>query len=737
MKSANQHNKDLSFPVQYVKGIGPMRAKALAEQGVKTVYDLLYYFPFDYIDLSKVEKINGLREFVDSEKWVTTIGTVRSYETIGRFPRLRFVLTLGDDTGTLQLIFFQSVNFFKKAFVEGEYLAVSGKVTSFKNELQMIHPSIDRLSEDDGSATGEFVHTSGIVPKYLSSATMKDVNLNIKGFRRIIKSALSDFLNLVPEFLPTNLLETHHLISIREALSNIHFPVSEVKLNEARHRLKFDEFFALQLMLAIRRNHIKADSPGIAFNVKSNSARVLIDSLSFQLTKAQRRVVKEIAEDLSSKRPMSRLLQGDVGSGKTIVALLSMLITVDNGYQAAFMAPTEILAEQHFKTLTILLKNIPIDIQLLTGGQRSRQKKDVLEKIEQGSAKIIVGTHALIQESVKFSNLGFIVIDEQHRFGVAQRVLLREKGIESQNGIVYPDILIMTATPIPRTLSLTVYGDLDVSIIDEIPANRKPIKTLIRTESEMANVYSFIREQVRQGRQIYIVYPLVDESLKLDLKAATDNYERLKSELFTDLRVGLLHGQMKSNLKDEVMRAFKEGEIDILVATTVIEVGIDVSNASVMIIEHAERYGLAQLHQLRGRVGRGADQSYCLLIAPDWVKTHLNSKVTFPSIDGEVQERSNIIERLQTMLATNDGFKIAEIDLKLRGPGDFFGTRQSGEPLLRIANIITDHEILTLARVEAFRLINDDPHLRKEENKIVREYFIERLKSKYKYLFGG
>lgn len=737
MKSANQPNKDLSFSVQYVKGIGPRRAEALAEQGVKTVHDLLYCFPFDYIDLSKVEKINGLKAFIDTEKWVTTIGTVRSYETIGRFPKLRFVLTLGDDTGTLQLIFFQSVNFFKKAFAEGECLAVSGKVTSFNNRLQMIHPSIDRLGEDDGDAAGEFVHTSGIVPKYSSSATMKDVNLNIKGFRRIIKSTLNDFLNLVPEFLPTNLLANHNLISIREALSNIHFPVSEVKLDEARRRLKFDEFFALQLMLAIRKNQVKVESPGIAFNVKSNSARSLLDSLPFQLTKAQRRVLKEIAEDMDSRRPMSRLLQGDVGSGKTIVALLAMLIAVDNGYQAAFMAPTEILAEQHFQTLSTLLNRLPVSIQLLIGGQRSRQRKDVLEKIEQGSANIIVGTHALIQEGVKFSNLGFIVIDEQHRFGVAQRVLLREKGIESQNGIVYPDILIMTATPIPRTLSLTVYGDLDVSIINEMPANRKQIKTLIRTESEMASVYTFIREQVKQGRQVYIVYPLVEESQKLDLKAATDNYERLRSELFTDLRVGLLHGQMKSNIKDEVMQAFKKGEIDILVATTVIEVGIDVSNASVMIIEHAERYGLAQLHQLRGRVGRGADQSYCLLIAPDWVKGSLNNKFTSLNIDGEVQERSNIIERLQTMLATNDGFKIAEIDLKLRGPGDFFGTRQSGEPLLRIANILTDHEILTLARAEAFHLINDDPHLRKEENKIVREYFIERLKNKYKYLFGG
>ncbi|MBI5476531.1 MAG: ATP-dependent DNA helicase RecG [Ignavibacteriales bacterium] len=733
------NKKDLSYPVQYVKGIGPRRAQALAEQGVETVHDLLYYFPFDYIDLSKVEKIGNLERFADSDKWITTIGTVRSLDLIGRFPRQRFVITLGDETGIIKLIFFQSVNFFKKAFTEGELLAASGKITSFNDSPQMVHPSIDRLSDDEGTAAEPvgFLHTKGIVPKYGSSASLKDVNLNVKGFRRIIHSALNEYLDLIPEILPPDVLLSHRFLPIKDAIQNIHFPQSEEKLNEARKRLKFDEFFALQLMLAIHRTHVKVDSPGIAFEIKSNLARKTVDSLPFKLTKAQQRVVKEITADMASQRPMSRLLQGDVGSGKTIVSLLAMLVSVDNGYQAAFMAPTEILAEQHFRTLQSLLKDSSVNIQLLIGGQRSRLRKDTLEFIEQGKANIIVGTHALIQQGVKFSNLGLVIIDEQHRFGVAQRVSLRQKGIESQNGIRHPDILIMTATPIPRTLSLTVYGDLDVSVIDEMPASRRQIKTLMRTESEMATVYSFVHDQVKQGRQVYIVYPLVEESEKLDLKAATDSYERLKSELFTDLRVGLLHGKMKSALKDEVMQSFKEGEIDILVATTVVEVGIDVPNASVMIIEHVERYGLAQLHQLRGRVGRGTDQSYCLMIAPDWMKKNFKSKFNLPVIDGEADDRGKVVRRIETMLNTTDGFKIAEIDLELRGPGDFFGTRQSGMPLLRLANILIDHEILSLARTEAFRIVEDDPHLRKSEHQSVRNFFKERLNAKYKYLFGG
>lgn len=735
MNYAHSQKKDLSFPVQYVKGIGPRRAEALAEQGVKTVQDLLYYFPFDYLDLSKVEKIGNLKNFIDSDQWVTTIGRIASLKLTGRFKWQRFVVTLLDDSGTIDLVFFRSVNFFKGAFEEGEYLAASGKVTRFGSRLQMIHPSLDRIS--DSAEEGAHLHTSAIVPKYISSATMKDVNLNVKGFRRVIRSTLDEFLGLVSDHLPPYIIDKYGLLPLREALANIHFPADERALDQARKRLKFDELFCLQLMLAIKRKEVKVDSHGIKFNVGSRSARKLLDSLPFKLTRAQLRVLKEITADMATPKPMSRLIQGDVGSGKTVVALLSMLVAVDDGYQAAFMAPTEILAEQHYRTITGLLGESPVSVRLLLGGQAGKQRKEILAGVKDGAAQIVVGTHALIQEGVKFSNLGLIVIDEQHRFGVGQRISLREKGVESQKGIMHPDILIMTATPIPRTLSLTVYGDLDVSVIDELPRNRKQVKTVLRTESEMAGVYSFIREQVKRGGQVYIVYPLVEESTKLDLKAATEHYDKLKSELFTDLKVGLLHGQMNSGMKEEVMSSFKAGEIDILVATTVIEVGVDVPNASVMIIEHAERYGLSQLHQLRGRVGRGSDQSYCILITPDWVRPALGRQLPSRLLDGEGGEDDKITRRIRTMLETTDGFKIAENDLILRGPGDFFGTRQSGVPILRIANILADHDILSIARAEAFMIIEVDPDLRSDEHRRLKEYFTDQLKNRYKYLFGG
>ena len=739
MKSSNQQNKDLTYPIQYVKGIGPRRAEVLAEQGITTVRDLIYYFPFDYIDLSKVETIGNLRSLLDSDKWVTTIGRVKSFDLVGRPPRQRFVVVLTDDTGIIQLVFFQSVNFFKKAFTEGELIAVSGKVTSFNNRPQMVHPSIDHLSGDNEENIDPelYLHTKGIVPKYGSSAAMKDVNLNVKGFRRIIKHTLDEFLALVEEILPAKSLEQNHFIGIQPALSNIHYPESQALLEEARRRLKFDELFTMQLMLALRRKQIKVETPGIAFNIKSNLARRLVGSLPFNLTKAQVRVIKEIADDMKSPKPMNRLLQGDVGSGKTIVSLLSMLVAADNGYQSAFMAPTEILAEQHYRTIMDFLKDMNINVRLLIGGQKAKLRQDILGEIRSGSAQIVVGTHALIQEHVKFVKLGFVVIDEQHRFGVAQRVALREKGVDDGYGATHPDILVMTATPIPRTLSLTLYGDFDVSVIDELPAHRKPIKTISRLETQMASVHLFIREQVREGRQIYIVYPLVEESEKLDLKAATESYTRFKSEVFTDLRVGLLHGRMASDEKDAVMFEFKSGRLDILVSTTVIEVGIDVPNASVMVIEHAERFGLSQLHQLRGRVGRGAEQSYCILVAPVWMGRALQSSSTLPMVDGEEEEKQKATRRLKTMLETLDGFKIAEIDLNLRGPGDFFGTRQSGFPQLQIANLLTDGKILALARKEAFDLVEADPHLRHTDHQSLRKQFEVRMKFALNILKGG
>ena len=730
--TTSRRTRDLQTSVQYLKGIGPRRAAALSERGISTIRDLLYYFPYGYIDLSKVEKIGNLRRLMDSDQWVTVVGMVRTFDLIGRPPRQRFVIVLGDETGTIQLVFFRSVQFFKKAFSVDEMLAVSGKVTSFGNRPQIIHPSIDRLSASEkGEKPDEvqgFLHTGGIVPKYGSSEDLRDVNLHVKGLRRIMKTVVDEYADAVEEILPQDIRHRHDFLPIVNALRSIHFPDSQESLDAARRRLKFDEFFSMQLMLALRRMSVKVDTPGVAFNVESKLARQLVDSLPFQLTGAQVRVIREITDDMKIPRPMSRLLQGDVGSGKTIVALIAMLIAIENGYQTAFMAPTEVLAEQHFRTLLSFLNNIGVNIRLLIGGQRGALRKDILEDIRSGSANIIVGTHALIQETVEYARLGLIVIDEQHRFGVAQRLALKEKGMQPDARAPHPDVLVMTATPIPRTLSLTIYGDLDVSTIDELPSTRRPIKTTLSTESQRESVYKFLRDQVRKGRQGYIVYPLVEESEKLDLKAATESYEALKVNVFPDLRVGLIHGRMPAQEKDSVMSSLKDHSIDILVATTVIEVGIDVPNASLMVIEHAERFGLSQLHQLRGRVGRGAEQSYCVLIAPDWMGNLVRVARSRPTVDDEQEEQRKAETRLKTMLETTDGFKIAEIDLELRGPGEFFGTRQSGLPELRIGNVVTDFDILSIARREAFELIKHDPHLRRPDNDLLRKHFEERMR---------
>ncbi|HZY10749.1 MAG TPA: ATP-dependent DNA helicase RecG [Bacteroidota bacterium] len=724
------NNKNLATSVRYVKGIGPKRAAALMANGISTVRDLLYYFPYSYLDLSKIETIGNLRGLMNSGEWVTIIGTVRSFDFLGRSPRQRFVIVLGDDSGTIQLVFFKGIQYFKNAFVIGETIAASGKITDFRSRPQMVHPSIDRISdgEDQNDSTGGFLHTKGLVPKYSSSEELRDVKLHVKGFRRVMRHVVDEFIDAVEEFLPKDIQTRNNFLPLPQALSNIHFPQSSSMLDAARRRLKYDELFSLQLLLALRRKSVKVESPGIAFEVESKLARRLVDSLPFTLTRAQIKVVKEIAEDMRVNKPMNRLLQGDVGSGKTVVALIAMLIAVDNGYQAAFMAPTEILAEQHYARLTSILNPLSINTRLLVGGQRAGEREDILQEVRRGSAQLIVGTHALIQESVEFYKLGIAVIDEQHRFGVIQRVALKEKGVRSQRNHIHPDVLVMTATPIPRTLSMTLYGDLDVSIIDEMPSNRKSIKTIVKAESQRSSVYRFLRAEIDKGRQAYIVYPLVEESEKIDLKAATESFNILKTDIFPDLKIGLIHGRMGSNEKDRIMEGFEKREIDILVATTVIEVGIDVPNATVMVIEHAERYGLSQLHQLRGRVGRGSDQSYCILVAPDWLSKTLRSHSTWLEFGNELEEQQRVERRIKTMMETTDGFKIAEIDLELRGPGDFFGTRQSGLPQLQLANLVTDGDLLSLARHEARNLIEKDPHLRMSEHQPLRKNFYEKMK---------
>jgi ATP-dependent DNA helicase RecG len=728
MQFQKTHGEGLKTPVQFIKGIGPKRAAALDQLGIRTVYDLLYYFPRRYLDLSRVEKIGSLTSLVNTDQWVSVIGTVRSFQMIGRHPRQRFVMILGDETGTLQLLFFQNAQYFRNAFQPGDTLAVSGRVTAFRSRLQMVHPSIDRLAGEgeEEEDKGKYLKTAGIVSQYGSSEELRGVHLDTKGLRRIMKTAVDTYLHELSDFLPSAITQSLKLMDLPDAIRQIHFPANNSDLENSRYRLKFDELFILQVLLALRRKHAKVELPGIAFNTESKLARKLVDLLPFTLTKAQVKVIKEIAEDLKSSKPMNRLLQGDVGSGKTIVAAISMLIAIDNGYQAAFMAPTEILAEQHYHTLAKLFRDLPVNIRLLISGQKKRLRTDILEDINRGSAQLIVGTHALIQEGVEFAKLGMVVIDEQHRFGVMQRAILKEKGVMSHNERLYPDVLVMTATPIPRTLSLTIYGDLDVSVIDELPKHRQVIKTVVRTESQLESVYNFIRSEVASGRQIYIVYPLVEESEKLDLKAATESYEMFRTKVFPDQKVGLLHGRLSPDEKDLIMERFKAKEIDILVSTTVIEVGIDVPNASVMVIEHAERFGLSQLHQLRGRVGRGAEQSYCILIAPDWLGRRVKTISKLDNDEG-AENRAIAERRLATMISTTDGFKIAEIDLELRGPGDFFGTRQSGMPELQLANLITDGEILMLARKEAFALIDGDPHLLLDQDRPLKKHFEERM----------
>lgn len=740
MKSVIKY--DLKTPVQFIKGIGPKRAEAFANRGINTVHDLLYYFPFDYFDLTQVSEISSLRHLTDTAKRISVIGTIRAIDIAGRPPRRKCVITLGDATGTISLVFFQNANYFKSAFEVGEMLAVSGKLNFFQNRPQFVHPRIDRLEGNNEDNLKGFLHTKGIIPKYSSGEDFRNLRITDTVFRKIMKEVVDNFAEQAEEFFPENFLSRLNLLPLSVALRNIHFPETVEYKNASRYRLKFDEWFCFQLLLAYRKMKTKVQTPGIPFNVKSNLARKLVDSLQFKLTKAQIKVVKEIANDMSQPKQMNRLLQGDVGSGKTVVALIAMLIAIDNGYQVAFMAPTEILAEQHYKTITYFLKDVNVNTRLLIGGQRKKLKEDILGDIKSGGANIIVGTHALIQENVEFANLGFVVIDEQHRFGVDQRADLVRKGIESVN--VHPDVLVMTATPIPRTLALTVYGDLDVSIIDEMPKNRKPIKTLMIAEAESERLYAMIRATVSKGQQVYIIYPLIEESEKQDLKAAVESYEMFRDTIFTDLKVGLIHGRMSSDEKDQIMEAFKAKHLHILVSTTVIEVGIDIPNATMMVIEHAERFGLSQLHQLRGRVGRGAEQSHCVLVVPDWLarltKRQTENKIMLDSPNSNninELERQKILTRIQTMLATNDGFKISEVDLMLRGPGDFFGTRQSGLPELHIANVLEDGPIITIARREAFRLVADDPHLRNQEHQSLRKYFFEKLKTSLNYMNVG
>ncbi|MCX7983631.1 MAG: ATP-dependent DNA helicase RecG [Bacteroidetes bacterium] len=725
MKSTIQTDQKevVGTPLQYLRGIGPKRAAVLQAQGLTTLEDLLQYYPRGYLDRSHIVRIVDLAFHIHNRTPVTVIAEVFRTETrrARTTNRMIFFLTVKDVSGYLTCVWFEGWQWYKDAFELGEILALSAIPTFDQyGRPQFVHPQFDRLKrvDEDEPDWGKLFNTGGIIPKYRSNAQLERVGLDSRGFRRVIRFAVAQYVPYVQETLPNELCRRLSLIPRSDALRAIHFPSSLEELEQAKRRLKFEELFFLQLLFAYRRAIVQRELRTVQYKSETLLPRLLIQSLPFTLTSAQKKVLHEIIADLRSPHPMNRLLQGDVGSGKTIVALLVALMAIDSGLQVAFMAPTEILAEQHYKTIRQFLSSLPVSVRLLIGGQRKKEREVLLEELSNGTAHLVVGTHALIEEGVKFHNLGLVIIDEQHRFGVLHRAMLKEKGTS-------PDVLVMTATPIPRTLAMTLYGDLDVSIIDELPSNRKPIRTAIRTEQDKPRVYAFVKEELHRGRQAYIVFPLIEESEKVDLKAATREFERLQKDVFPEFRVALLHGRMTTSNKDEVMERFKRGEYHILVATTVIEVGIDVPNATIMIIENAERFGLSQLHQLRGRVGRGTEQSYCILIANyEWYDKNRKGKDALELWN----EKENARRRLETMVATTDGFKIAEVDLQLRGPGDIFGTRQSGMPALRVANLIEDRELLEIARAEAFQLVQNDPHLRQPEYQNVRSHFEKKYK---------
>lgn len=690
--------KFLSTSVQFLKGIGEKRAKALEKAGIFNYGDLFQYYPRRYLDRSNITPIKNLK----IEESATVVATVQTCG-IKKGTRSRLIAILSDNTGYLTCVWFHQFHYLQKQFAPGQVIAVSGKVSYFSGK-QMVHPDFDLLSDEADDRADEFLHTGKIIPLYHSSEALSRVGMDSRGFRRVTKFLIKQYLNKIGETLPESLVNRMALLPFPAALKNIHFPDNFQMLERSRTRLKFEELFLMEFMLAHRKHTISQSQKGIVFSEVGDRTRKLAEKLPFELTAAQKKVLREIRSDMKKPSPMYRLIQGDVGSGKTIVALVTMLIAIENGFQAVLMAPTEILAEQHFITFRRMLSSLEVNIQLLIGAQKKSVRAPILNAVESGECDIVIGTHAVIQENINFRRLGLIVIDEQHRFGVSQRAVLTEKSTN-------PDVLVMTATPIPRTLSLTVFGDLDVSIIDEMPEGRKPIITSWRYSEKRDDIYKFVKSKVDQGSQAYIVFPLIEETEKLDLQAASESYEKLSASVFANNSIALLHGRKKSDEKESIMTAFKNGEIQILVSTTVIEVGVDVSNATLMIVENAERFGLTQLHQLRGRVGRGSEQSYCILIAKH------------PTTE-------DALTRLNTMAQTTDGFKIAEVDLQLRGPGEFFGTRQHGLPELKIANPLIDTQILFKARDEAFRIVNNETELGETIALLKNTNFFQQYKDK-------
>ncbi len=727
----HEPKRDLSTEITYVKGVGPKRARLLKRLGIFTPGDALFLFPRRYEDRRRIEKIASLLPGDDVK---TVYGTVKT-SGVTVTPRQKtkiFELMIADETGVFTAKWFNQ-GYLRKVFRPGLNVVLSGKIQLTRySRLEMVQPEFEVLSPSE--AEGERLHTGRIVPIY----PLTD-GLYQKEMRKLMKGIVDLYADSVEESLPEMIRRKYRLLSLPDALRRIHFPeqhddiaLLEREQSPAHQRMIFDEFFLLEIGMGLKRRHTLSHEKGIAFRFSGDLERHLRESLEFSFTSAQNRVVQEIQQDMRSSRVMNRLLQGDVGSGKTLVALTALLSAIEAGYQGAIMVPTEILSEQHFRKISEYLHQLnqrvaddnvkyeqrvkdepqttlfpssvsgKVTAALLTGGMRKKERETQLLRVARGEIDLVVGTHALLQHDVTFHNLGLVVIDEQHKFGVLQRATIKAKGYN-------PDVLIMTATPIPRTLSLTVYGDLDVSILDELPPGRTPVTTMRFYESSRSKAYRLIANEIKQGRQAYIVYPLVEESEKLDLKAASEMSEHLAQDVFPEFRVGLVHGRMKGEEKDQRMIAFKQHELDILVSTTVLEVGIDVPNATVMLIEHAERFGLSQLHQLRGRVGRGSGKSSCLLMS------------TFPMSE-------DARKRLDAMVETTDGFVIAERDLAIRGPGEFFGTKQSGLPDLNVANLLRDVKILEAARNEAFTIIRDDPGLQQTPHRPLKHALEQRWK---------
>lgn len=682
--------------IKYLQGVGPQRAAILnKELNIYSFRDLLYYFPYKYVDRSRLYYIH---EIDGNMPYIQLKGQVLSFETIGEGRQRRLVGHFSDGTGVVDLVWFQGLKFVMGRYKAHEEYIVFGKPTVFNGRINIAHPDIDPAEELTLSSMG-------LQPYYNTTEKMKRSNLNSHALEKLMKNLFGALQkDIIEETLSPQLVAQHRLMSLTDALYNIHFPQNPDLLRKAQYRLKFEELFYVQLNILRYTKERRNKFRGLVFGRVGEIFNTFYSqNLPFQLTGAQKRVIKEMRRDMGSGRQMNRLLQGDVGSGKTLVALMTMLIALDNGYQACMMAPTEILATQHYETICRFLAGMNVRVELLTGNVKGKRRETILKDLVTGDVQILIGTHAVIEDTVNFSSLGLVVIDEQHRFGVAQRAKLWAKNT------CPPHVLVMTATPIPRTLAMTLYGDLDVSVIDELPPGRKPIQTIHQFDNRRASMYAFIRKQIQEGRQAYIVYPLIQESEKMDIKNLEDGYMHICEE-FPEYKVSKVHGKMKPAEKDEEMQRFLANETQIMVATTVIEVGVNVPNASVMVIENAERFGLSQLHQLRGRVGRGADQSYCIL-------------VTGYKLTEETRKR------IEIMVQTNDGFEIAEADLKLRGPGDLEGTQQSGVAFdLKIADIARDGQLLQYVREIAERLLDADPNGERPENAIVWQQLKELRK---------